>query len=143
MVRAGVVSHPAQWKWGGYNEIQNPKGRYCLIDHHRLHRLLNVAAHHDFTRIHNRWVESKLATDQVREDHFSRSLAVGSESFVTDIQAELGVKAMGRGITLCPDGSYQLREPGLVYTGSSSTSQQLNEKDMDGTNQIPWTIGLS
>jgi len=25
MVRAGVVSHPSEWMYGGYNEIQNPK----------------------------------------------------------------------------------------------------------------------
>jgi putative transposase len=36
MVRAGVVNHPAQWKWSGFNEIQSPKRRYRIIDHHRL-----------------------------------------------------------------------------------------------------------
>jgi len=25
MVRAGVVSHPSQWSFSGYNEIQEPK----------------------------------------------------------------------------------------------------------------------
>lgn len=40
MVRAGVVNHPAQWNWDGYNEIQNPKGRYRLIDHRLLLPLL-------------------------------------------------------------------------------------------------------
>lgn len=30
MVRAGVVSHPSEWKFCGYNEIQKPKQRYSL-----------------------------------------------------------------------------------------------------------------
>ena len=32
MVRAGVVSHPSQWTFGGYREIQNPPNRYRFID---------------------------------------------------------------------------------------------------------------
>ena len=32
MVRAGVVSHPSEWKHCGYNEIQNPKKKYNIID---------------------------------------------------------------------------------------------------------------
>ncbi|WP_155326107.1 transposase [Desulfosarcina ovata] len=31
MVRAGVVSHPSEWKWSGFHEIQSPKTRYRLI----------------------------------------------------------------------------------------------------------------
>lgn len=33
MVRAGVVSHPAEWVFCGYNEIQNPRKKNVLIDH--------------------------------------------------------------------------------------------------------------
>jgi REP element-mobilizing transposase RayT len=25
MVRTGVIQHPSEWKWSGYNEIQNQK----------------------------------------------------------------------------------------------------------------------
>ena len=32
MVRAGVVRHPGEWTYGGYNEIQTPKQWYSLID---------------------------------------------------------------------------------------------------------------
>ena len=32
MVRAGAVSHPSEWTHCGYNEIQNPKKRYGIID---------------------------------------------------------------------------------------------------------------
>ena len=36
MVRAGVVNHPSEWNFGGYNEIQKPRERYALIDYKRL-----------------------------------------------------------------------------------------------------------
>ncbi len=31
-VRAGVVEHPTQWEFCGYNEIQNPRKRKGIID---------------------------------------------------------------------------------------------------------------
>src|SRR4030066_1954060 len=33
MVRAGVVTHPFEWPFGGYNEILSPRRRYGLINH--------------------------------------------------------------------------------------------------------------
>jgi hypothetical protein len=39
MVRAGVVTHPSEWPFSGYNEIQNPRERYALIDHENLMEL--------------------------------------------------------------------------------------------------------
>jgi len=32
MVRTGVVRHPSQWPESGYNEIQTPPMRKCIID---------------------------------------------------------------------------------------------------------------
>ena len=36
MVRNGVVKHPSQWIYSGYNEIQNPPSKYALIDRKHL-----------------------------------------------------------------------------------------------------------
>ena len=36
MVRAGVVSHPKDWAFGGYNNIQSPRRKCILIDYERL-----------------------------------------------------------------------------------------------------------
>jgi len=30
VVRTGTVSHPLEWEFCGYNEIQNPRKRYVL-----------------------------------------------------------------------------------------------------------------
>ena len=35
MVRAGVVTHPAQWQTCGYHEIQRPPRRFAIIDRRR------------------------------------------------------------------------------------------------------------
>ncbi|MCP4752575.1 MAG: transposase, partial [Proteobacteria bacterium] len=40
MVRAGVVRHPKELKYSGYNEIVNPKDRYAIIDRRKLMTLL-------------------------------------------------------------------------------------------------------
>ena len=44
MVRAGVVEHPSDWEFGGYNEIQFPRQRYGLIDHDELKSLLEFGS---------------------------------------------------------------------------------------------------
>jgi putative transposase len=36
MVRAGAVTHPCEWPFCRYNEIQEPKDRYALIDYKRM-----------------------------------------------------------------------------------------------------------
>jgi hypothetical protein len=42
MVRAGVVEHPSEWSFSGYNEIQNPPDRYSLIDINGLMSLCGI-----------------------------------------------------------------------------------------------------
>ena len=42
MIRAGVVSHPSEWPFCGYNEIQNPRQRHSIIDHESLMDLLET-----------------------------------------------------------------------------------------------------
>jgi len=36
MVRNGVVTHPSLWEHGGYNEIQDPRERYSILDRDKL-----------------------------------------------------------------------------------------------------------
>ena len=40
MVRAGVVNHPSEWPFCGYNEIQEPKKKKVLINCQELTSLL-------------------------------------------------------------------------------------------------------
>jgi len=42
MVRAGVVRHPSEWPFCGYNEIQEPKRKNILINYNRLTEFLGL-----------------------------------------------------------------------------------------------------
>ena len=57
MVRAGVVKHPSEWAFCGYNEIQAPRERYALIDYGGLRDLFGLRSTHDFAESHREWVE--------------------------------------------------------------------------------------
>jgi len=116
MVRAGVVIHPSEWPFSGYNEIQNPRQRYFLIDHEDLMDLLDIRSMEGLKRSYREWVEESLARQgQGREPRWTQSIAVGSEAFVEKTKAELGITAIGREVT-GEDGVYELREPGVPYS---------------------------
>jgi hypothetical protein len=97
MVRAGVVTHPSEWPFSGYNEIQNPRKRYALIDHENLMELLGVGGMVELKASYRVWVEESLAVQgRGRQPRWTESIAVGSEVFVEHTKAALGIKATGR-----------------------------------------------
>lgn len=98
MVRAGVVVHPAAWKYGGYREIQGLGRRRFLIDFGELVRLCGVRDRDALRRAHNEWVERKLRETRLgaREEKWTESLAVGSKKFVDQVQTRLGIRAKWR-----------------------------------------------
>jgi putative transposase len=120
MVRAGVVEHPGQWKWSGYHEIQKPKTRYRLIDHDKLRGLLNADTNEALAQTHRGWVESQLKTRPMRQAHFGRSLAVGSEAFIRSVKQALGIRATGRRFFKTPSAGYQLKESIGAYGDADS-----------------------
>lgn len=63
MVRTGHVSHPSEWRWSGYNEIQSPKKRYAIINYRRLTELLGMRAIH--RQIHESDSSFELREDQI------------------------------------------------------------------------------
>ena len=136
MVRAGVVDHPCQWKWSGYHEIQKPKTRYRLIDHDKLRRFLDADTNETLAQTHRRWVESQLKTRQERQEHFGKSIAVGSEEFIRSVQKALGIRAVGRRVFETPVAGYQLKESIAAY-GSINLYRTEEEKSAI-TNAIPW-----
>jgi putative transposase len=118
MVRAGVVAHPGEWPYSGYNEIQTPRERYGLIDHERLTVLTGVKSRQEFKELHKSWIDEGLAKgNPFREDRWTESLAVGGEVFVKEIQEALGVRAISRSII--EDGDQQqlrdLQQPYSVH----------------------------
>lgn len=115
MVRAGVVKHPSEWPFSGYNEIQAPRERYALLDYEGLKELLNVKAMGDLAGAYRGWIEDALVRgDRGRDGKWTESVAVGSASFVNETKEKLGNAGKGReGIGA--DGSYELRETPAPY----------------------------
>ena len=104
MVRAGVVEHPTQWEFCGYNEIQNPKKRKGIIDFDRLMGLLGFENYDDLKDAHSRWVDSEMPTDnRDKENKWTQSIAVGSKTFIEKMKKTLGYRATGRKIISADD----------------------------------------
>ncbi len=117
MVRAGVVEHPAQWLFSGYNEIQKPRRKNVLINYDKLMEALGVNSYEAVKETHKTLVEESLNAERNRLDEkWTKSIAVGSKGFVEDIKSVLGGLANGRNIQ-GTGATYQLREPSPFYNG--------------------------
>ena len=115
MVRAGVVDHPSEWDFCGYNEIQEPKRKNVLINYQRLTELLGFNTYDEVKIYHKRWVEDYLESGKnARDDKWTMSIAVGNRSFVERVKSLMRALAIGRKSTEAGD-SYQLREPAVPY----------------------------
>lgn len=117
MVRAGVVSHPSEWPFSGYNEIQQPRRKCKRIAYDQLRDLLGFDTEAGLRAAHRRWVDEALKDGNgVREAKWSESIAVGSQEFVERTREELGIRAKGREARET-EGQFELREPGVFYSG--------------------------
>jgi hypothetical protein len=118
MVRAGVVDHPSEWPFCGYNEIQNPRKRYSLIDYQRLIPLLQMKDMEELQASCKTRVEASLTgTNQNRDGKWTESIAVGNKKFIETTKSILGIKAKDLRI-IGKERSYELREPVVSYGGN-------------------------
>jgi len=120
MVRAGVVEHPSQWEFCGYNEIQHPRKRKGIIDFDRLMDLLGFKNYDELKDAHRKWVDSaKKTSNGCKDNKWTQSIAVGSKTFIEKMKESLGFRARGRKI-ICADDTYELREALSPYGKSES-----------------------
>jgi putative transposase len=121
MVRAGVVSHPSEWPFGGYVEIQSPRRKNVIISYERLRQLAGFEDYETFASSHRRWVDQAASSVENRRDRrWSESIAVGSKPFVKELKTLLGARANGRTIRDCQDG-FELREETAAYNAVLGT----------------------
>jgi putative transposase len=87
MVRAGVVSHPGDWKWSGYDELTGKRMRYRVLDVDRMLQSLDIDDVKDFRDVYADAIERRLSSvHKAREGLWTESLAVGSKDFVEQVQ---------------------------------------------------------
>jgi len=115
MVRAGVVNHPREWPFSGYNEIQKPRQRYSIIDYQRLVSLLQMKDLEELQESCRNRIEQALdSREQLKESKWSESIAVGNKSFIETTIKRLGIKALGRKIFGNSEG-FEIREQAVSY----------------------------
>jgi len=114
MVRAGRVAHPLRWVQSGYYELHRAPRRRDLVDYSALLREIGIGSLAELKDLRKAWVEGKIALgENVREPHWTESIAVGSREFLDEIKERQGTKTWRREIANI-DGSdtLQLRDSG-------------------------------
>jgi len=115
MVRAGVVNHPKDWPFCGYNEILSNQQRYKLIDDHSLIRILNMKDRESLKQSYTKWIADAIETRGLkRESRWTESLAVGSKEFIERINIKLGLGLRDR-IIREHEGVFELHECIIPY----------------------------
>jgi putative transposase len=110
MVRAGAVSHPRDWNWGGYQELLGQRKRFRLLDLDRLLALLEMANAAEFMKFHDDRIAFALDRKLLRrEPHWSEAIAVGSKPYVEDIAARLN-RRKRLSVESAVDGAWCVRE---------------------------------
>lgn len=90
MVRAGVVKHPREWRWCGYQEIAGLRQRYRILDVNELVAMGGWGSRENFAAWYDLDLEQALkAAELPREPVWTESIAVGSEAFVRKIASML------------------------------------------------------
>jgi putative transposase len=83
MVRAGVVEHPSQWRWCGYDELVGQRARYRLLDFDRLLESLGVSTLREYRLFQEQGIEEAIQRRALkRQAAWTESLAVGNQQFV-------------------------------------------------------------
>ena len=116
MVRAGVVDHASQWFACGYQEIQNPPKRYRIIDQQALAELCGIKNSDELRDAQRQWIDSSLGKQaKQRDPSWSKSIAVGSKSFVEETKTILGIGFLKRKIISTDEEQFSLRETLVPY----------------------------
>jgi len=138
MVCAGVVAHPSEWPFCGYNEIQMPKRKSVLIDYQKLVKLTGFASYSPFRETHKELVNESVTNRTCgRQPSWSESVAVGSRSFVETIHSKLGFRGKGRKV-LEHDIGFQLREKHRTY----NVEYDGKNEDIGSVNASEWDVNF-
>ena len=96
-------------------QIQEPKRKNVLINYDKLRELLGFDTYNSVKASHKKWIESCLQNRaNNRDEKWTRSIAVGSKSFIRNVKLLMGATAMGRKC-IEAGGLYKLRETQIPY----------------------------
>lgn len=108
MVRAGAVSHPAEWDVSGFSEIQNPWQRKGIIDFEALCQLLGHPNRERVAMRLKKSAEANMAASQ-RDAAWTEAVGVGDDAYLRELKRRLGARALYRRIDV-DNGVHTLRD---------------------------------
>jgi len=86
MVRAGVVGHPREWRWCGYDELAGERRKFLVLDREKLLELTGTPSAAELARDHQAMIAEALDAHRLgREAQWTDSIAVGSQEFVNGV----------------------------------------------------------
>ena len=94
MVRAGVVTHPEEWRHCGHHDLTGSRQRYRVVN---VDRLLKCLRHGDDVDGFRRWYLATLterleSAYHAREAYWKEAFAVGDPDWISGIYDEFGFK---------------------------------------------------
>lgn len=96
MVRAGVVAHPREWPFGGFQELMleaaapHKRRRGFLVNSPKLMELTGAPSVPALLAMRSEWIHAAIRRGQLERDPiWTESVAVGSEKYLRDFQSEL------------------------------------------------------
>jgi putative transposase len=126
MVRAGAVDCPSEWPWCSYGELTGSRKRYRLIDQDHFERAFGSRPDDPrFQADYAACVEQKMATKSLdREPFWSDSLAVGSESYLNEVELTIARRRrIKRMEPVEPSAGWVLKETPSSYRAGGSSRE--------------------
>jgi putative transposase len=123
MVRAGVVNHPAEWEFCGYQEILGSKERSLLIDQNLLCKYFCIKDPKNLGRFYKAVIDEKITQERLeRESRWTDAVSVGSKRFTEKFIQDLGIKARNRDIKItgANQNNYQVEKGNIQFLASKS-----------------------
>jgi putative transposase len=115
MVRAGVVTHPSEWRWCGYDELVGARTRRLILDREKLLELTEADTMADLRRNHEVMIAEALESGALeRQPEWTESISVGSREFVTAI-AEQTANRRKFEFAETRSGAWTVRDPEAPY----------------------------
>jgi putative transposase len=89
MVRAGVVKHPREWRWCGYDELVGARSKFLALEKKRILELVGGTSE-DLARDYEAALSESLERRRLaREPQWTEAIAVGSEDYVKAIAEKI------------------------------------------------------
>ena len=121
MVRAGVVDHPAEWRWCGHDELTGRRLRYRILSLDRLLGSLEMPSVESMREIYRSGVDEMIARREMERDAaWTDALAVGDRLFVERAVAQMRNRSRFEYQPACGGDAWTVHESPETYSSFST-----------------------